>query len=91
MNDVAEYSMACAEAKESFDDLVARATKDKERVILTRRGKRVAALVPIDDLDFLEAIEDRLDAEEYQRAKAELERSGQPAIPWDEVEAELGL
>jgi len=75
MNDVAEYSMACAEAKESFDDLVARATKDKERVILTRRGKRV----------------DRLDAEEYQRAKAELERSGQPAIPWDEVKAELGL
>ena len=91
MNDVAEHSVACAEAKESFDDLVARATKDKERVILTRRGKRVAALGPIDDLDFLEAIEDRLDAEEYQRAKAEFERSGEPAIPWDKVKAELGL
>ena len=46
MNHVAEYSVACAEATESFDDLVARATEQKERVVLTRHGKPVAALVP---------------------------------------------
>ena len=91
MNDMAEHRVACAEAKESFDDLVVRATKDKERVVLTRRGKRVAALVPIADLDFLEAIEDRLDAEEFERAKAEFERSGEPAIPLEEVVRRLGI
>ena len=91
MNHVAEYSVACAEAKESFDDLLARATEQKERVVLTRHGKPVAALVPIADLDFLEAIEDQLDAAEYERAKAEFERSGEPAIPWEKVKSELGL
>ena len=43
------------------------------------------------DLDFLEAIEDQLDAAEYERAKAEFERSGEPAIPWEKVKSELGL
>ena len=91
MNDMAEHSVACAEAKESFDDLLARATKHKERVVLTRRGRPVAALVPIADLEFLEAIEDRLDAEEFRRAKAEFEASGEPAIPLEEVVRRLGI
>ncbi len=78
-------SLSCAEAREHFDDLLKRAVKDKDRVILTRRGKPVAALVPIADLEFLEAIEDRLDAEEFRRAKEELERSGEPALPLEEV------
>jgi prevent-host-death family protein len=91
MNDIAEQSLSCAEAQAHFDDLLKRAAKHKERVVLTRRGKPVAALVPIEDLSFLEAIEDQLDAEEFQRAKEEFERSGEPSIPWEKVKADLGL
>jgi prevent-host-death family protein len=91
MNDVAEPSVTCAQARERFDDLLERAVKHKERVVLTRRGKPVAALVPIEDLNFLEAIEDQLDAEEFQRAKEEFERSGEPAIPLEEVVRKLGI
>ncbi len=92
MTDVASpASLPCAEARERFDELLKRAVKDKDRVVLTRRGKPVAALVPIEDLEFLEAIEDRLDAEEFQRAKEEFEQSGEPAIPWEKVKADLGL
>ena len=91
MNDMAEQSVACADAQERFDDLLERAVKHKDRVVLTRRGKPVAALVPIEDLSFLEAIEDQLDAEEFQRAKEEFERSGEPTIPWEKIKAELGL
>jgi prevent-host-death family protein len=91
MNDAAEHSVTCTQARERFDDLLERAVEHKERQVLTRRGKPVAALVPIEDLNFLEAIEDRLDAEEFQRAKDEFERSGEPAIPWAKVKAELGL
>lgn len=90
MNDVVD-SLPCADARERFDELLRRAVKDKDRVVLTRRGKPVAALVPIEDLELLEAIEDRLDADAFRRAKEEFERSGEPAIPWEKIKAELGL
>jgi prevent-host-death family protein len=91
MNDLADKSCSCADAREQFDLLLRRAVKDKDRVVLTRRGKPVAALVPIEDLELIEAIEDRLDAEEFRRAKEEFERSGEPAIPWEKIKAEFGL
>lgn len=90
MNDAAER-LSCAEARDHFDDLLDRAVKQKERVVLTRRGKPVAALVPIGDVEFLEAIEDLLEAEEYRRAKEEFEQSGEAAIPWEKIKAELDL
>ena len=81
MNDVAQPTVTCAQARERFNDLLERAVKHKDRVILTRRGKPGAALVPIEDLNFLEAIEDQFEVEEFQRAKDEFERSGEPCIP----------
>ena len=47
--------------------------------------------MPIEDLSFLEAIEDQLDSEEFQRAKEEFERSGEPTIPFEQVIRELGI
>jgi prevent-host-death family protein len=90
MSDAVER-LSCAEARDHFEDLLDRAVKQKERVLLTRRGKPVAALVPIGDMEFLEAIEDLLEAEEYRRAKEEFEHSGEAAIPWEKIKAELGL
>lgn len=40
-------------AREVFGDLLDRAGFRGERITITRHGKRVAALVAIDDLDFL--------------------------------------
>jgi prevent-host-death family protein len=90
MNDAVEH-LSCAEARDHFDDLLDRAVKQKERVVLTRRGKPVAALVPIGDVEFLEAIEDLLEAEEYRRAKEEFAQSGEAAVPWEKIKAEFGL
>jgi prevent-host-death family protein len=42
-------------------DVLERASVLKERVVLTRGGKRVAVVVPVEDLALLEALEDRLD------------------------------
>lgn len=78
-------------ARKDFSDLVNRAAYGKERVILTRRGKILAALIPAEDLDLLEKLEDQLDAEDAKKALRKFRRSGGPAIPWEKVKKNLDL
>ena len=82
-------SISTVEARENFSDLVNRSAYGKERVVLTRRGKGIVAVVPIEDLKLLEAIEDRLDLEDVEKALADPENKR--AIPWDKVKKDLGL
>jgi len=42
-----------------------------ERVILQRKGRPAAAIIPIEDLRLLEELEDRLDIEEIERVLAD--------------------
>ena len=60
-----------------------------ERIILHRRGKDVAALVPVEDLELLEELEDRIDLEAALEALKETRKKG--TIPWKEVKKKLGL
>jgi prevent-host-death family protein len=60
-----------------------------DRVRLTRHGKAVAAVVPIEDLEFLEDLEDEIDIELAREALADPEN--QTTIPLDEVKRQLGL
>lgn len=65
------------------------AVADGEFVYLTRRGRRVAALMPADIAERYEQIEDdywsRRAAEAHQRLAAHPEAT----VPWDQVIAEL--
>ena len=79
------------EARSKFATYLNRAAYGKEYIILTRRGERLAALVPVEVLDLLEELEDRYWAEEGKKALAEFERSGEKTIPWEETKAKLGL
>lgn len=58
-----------------------------EVVYLTRNGTAVAAVVPADAAEYLQALEDAADAIAARRALAE----GGPSIPAEQVWAELGL
>jgi prevent-host-death family protein len=69
--------------------VINRAAFGKERVVLTRRGKEVAAVVPIEDVKLLEELEDRIDLEEARAALAETKSKG--TIPWEKIKADLGL
>ena len=82
-------TLSTVEARGNFSDLVNRSAYGKERVVLTRRGKGVAAVVPIEDLRLLEAIEDRLDLEDIEKALAN--PKNKKALPWNKVKKELGL
>ncbi len=76
-------------ARDNFSDTLNRVSYKKERVVIRRHGRDVAALVPIEDLQFLEEIEDRLDLEEALAALKEAE--GEELIPWEKVKKDLGL
>ncbi len=60
-----------------------------ERVVVERRGKVVAAIVPVVDLELLEALEDRLDLEAARTALKEAEKMG--TVPWARLKKDLGL
>lgn len=54
-------TMTTIDAKEKFTELLNHIIHSKERVILTRRGKEVVAIVSIEDLQFLENTQDKED------------------------------
>jgi len=58
-------------ARDEFADLLNRAAYGKERVILTRRGRELAAVVPIEDVRLLEELEARLELQDARAALAE--------------------
>lgn len=84
--------MAASEARRDFAEVVNRVAYGKERVIIGRRGKELAAVIPMADLHLLERLaeklEDRLDAEDALRVEAD-ERD--ESVPWEQVKEELGL
>ncbi len=58
-----------------------------ERIVLQRNKKDVAALVSIEDLALLRALEDRADLAEMKKA---LEEVG-PNISWEDAKEKLGI
>jgi antitoxin Phd len=57
-----------------------------EPIVLSRRGKDLAAIVPIEDLQLIEELEDRMLSE---KAKKALKEKGR--IPWEKIKKDLGL
>jgi prevent-host-death family protein len=74
-----------SEAREHLADLGNRVSLRGERLVVERRGKVLFALVPVEDLELLERIEDRLDLDALRAAKDEASK------PWAEVKKALGL
>jgi prevent-host-death family protein len=77
--------------KQTLAEVLNRAEYKGLRVVIHRRGKDAAALIPIEDLKLLERLiedaEDRLDLEASRAALAESD----VMIPFDGVRRELGL
>lgn len=83
-----ELTVAAARAR--LADVVDEVRKRHCPVFLTRRGRRVAAVIDAEDLDrLLGTAEGLADIEAARAARAEV--SAQESIPWDRVKADLGL
>jgi prevent-host-death family protein len=81
--------LPASKAREEFADTINRVSFGKERVILRRRGKEIAAVVPIDDLHLLEELEDRIDLADARASLAETKKKGAKSL--DKVLKEIGL
>lgn len=82
--------IAVSDARARLAAVVDDARVGGEPIYLTRRGRRVAAVIDADQLEALvEAAEDLADIRAADAARAEMADGG--AIPWDDVKADLGL
>lgn len=82
-------SVSAVEFRQGVSAVLSRVEYGGERVAVTRHGKPVAAMVPLEDLEALEALEDALDLTEAKKALAEAKRKG--SLSWEQVKKELGL
>ena len=74
-----------SEARERLAELANRIALRGERVIVERRGKPLFALVPVEDVELLERLEDERDLREIRR------RRNEPTRHWAQVKKELGF
>ena len=68
--------IATTEAKDQFIELVNRVAHGKERIILTRRGKEIAAIIPMEDLALLQSHQNQEDLTTAIDALKEARESG---------------
>jgi prevent-host-death family protein len=84
-----DEAISTAQARRHFSDLINRVAKEKDRVVLTRRSRPLAAVVPIEDIQLLEELEEQADLKAVRAARREIKRKG--TVPWEQVKKELGL
>ena len=79
--------LPASEARSRISELLD-AVADGEFVYLTRRGKRVAALIPADIAENYEKIEDEYWSRRADEARARLASGEDEVIPFDQLVAE---
>ena len=82
-------NITAADARKQLAELLSRAAYGKERFILTRHGKEMGALVPVEDLDLLERLKEFAAKKEVEAALREIEDEGTSS--WDSIKKSLGL
>ena len=87
-----DAALNVSQARNQLASIIDRARADHRPVYLTRRSRRVAAVIDADDLDrLIELAEDMADIRAGAQARADMRATGETPIPWDEVKADLGL
>ena len=79
------------QARDEFGSIVNRVAYGKERIVLVRRNREMAAIIPMEEFRILEQLiareEDRLDAEAARTRKA----SPKDRVPYEKIRQEASL
>jgi prevent-host-death family protein len=78
-----------ADVRKNMAELVNRAAYGGERFVVTRHGKELVAIVPLEDVTLLERLRSLVARREYESALREITETG--TVPWDEVRRALDL
>lgn len=84
---IAELSVA--ELREQLAETLNEVRYTKARRLVTKHGRKVAAVVSVEDLRLLETLEDIVDVQVARERLASLEQEG--AVSWDALQKELEL
>jgi len=80
-------TVSTAEARKKLSEIINKVAYGKEPVVFTRRGKEIAALISMEELELLQLVEDHIDIEDARKA---LEEPGKN-ISAEKLWKELGL
>ncbi len=83
--------LTASKVRDDFADTLNRVAYGRERIVLRRHGKDLAALVPVEDLVLIEKLEDATDVREARKVLAEMKRKGEKPVPYEKARRELGL
>jgi prevent-host-death family protein len=78
--------VAASKARDEFSDIINRVAYGGETVLIHRRKKPVAAIIPLSDPELLGRIEDEIDVRAARKARKE-----KGSIPWEKIKKDLGL
>ncbi len=81
------HTVAAHTVRDEFSHTVNRVMNKGERIFVSRHGRHVVAMVPMEDVALLEALEDQLDVAAATAALAESDQR----IPYAVARRRLGL
>lgn len=81
--------VSTGEARKNLAELLNRSAYGGERFVVTRHGKELVAIVPVEEASLLEKVRHFLEERDVEAALREIARSG--TVPWKEVERALDL
>ncbi|BAZ65395.1 hypothetical protein NIES4106_01330 [Fischerella sp. NIES-4106] len=64
-------SISATEARANLQELINRVEYGRERIVIERHGKAAVAMIGLEDLKRLEALEDAINSQQLRRAVAE--------------------
>jgi prevent-host-death family protein len=82
-------AVSVADARSDLADLLNRVAYGKERLVITRHGRELAALVPVEDLQLVNRLRRFVARKDVARALAELDAGKAPT--WEQLREELAL
>ena len=82
-------AVSVADARSDLAELLNRVAYGKERLVITRHGRELAAIVPVEDLKLTTRLRKLVARKDVSRALAELDAGN--ASSWQQLREELGL
>ena len=82
-----EFSFS--DARSHLTDIANHVAYKGERITVTRKGRKIFAIISIEDLETLEAIEDRIDLDDAKKALADAKKNGTSS--WKAIKKKLKL